>query len=244
MSNPIFSEKMIKSEERVLQGEPMTVNGAINKSLFMFACLLMTAAYTFMLFLQGFTDKVSGLMMAGFAGSIVAFLVIIFARKTIKYMAPIYAISEGLLLGGFSCMMEKVYPGIVIQAVGATFMAFFVMLVLYKARIIKYTEKFRSILMISMFSIFGIYLVQFIGSFFHLSIPGLFSSGLIGIGFSLFVCVIAALNFIMDFANIEYGAEAGMDKNFEWYCAFGLMVSLVWLYIEVLNLLAKLRNNN
>ena len=209
MSNPIFSEKMMQSEERILQGEPMTVNGAINKSLFMFICLLMAAAYTFMLYLQGFTDKVSGLMMAGFAGSIVSFLVIIFARN-----------------------------------VGATFMAFFVMLVLYRTGVIKYTEKFRSVLMISMFSIFGIYLVQFIGSFFHLSIPGLFSSGIVGIGFSLFVCVIAALNFIMDFASIEYGANSGMDKNFEWYCAFGLMVSFVWLYIEVLNLLAKLRNNN
>lgn len=244
MSNPVFSRQALEGNERILSGEPMTINGAVNKTFILFVCLLLTSVYEFMLYAQGFSDKAAALMMGGFVGSIISFIVIMFARKTLKFMAPVYALCEGLVLGGLSVMFEAKYPGIVIQAVGSTFMAFFVMLVLYRTGVIKYTEKFRSVLMISMFSIFGIYLVQFIGSFFHLSIPGLFSSGIVGIGFSLFVCVIAALNFIMDFASIEYGANSGMDKNFEWYCAFGLMVSFVWLYIEVLNLLAKLRNNN
>ena len=183
-----------------------------------------------------------GLMMIGFVASIISFIVIMFARKTIKFMAPVYAPSEGLILGGLSCTFEASYPGIVIQAVGSTFMAFFVMLFLYRTGAIKCTEKFRSVLMISMFSVLGIYLVQIIGSFFHLSIPGLFSSGLVGIGFSLFVCVIAALNFIIDFSVIEDGANSMADKSFEWYGAFGLMVTFVWLYIEILNLLAKMRD--
>ena len=94
-----------------------------------------------------------------------------------------------------------------------------------------------------MFSILGIYLVQIIGSFFHLSIPGLFGSGLVGIAFSAVVCIIAALNFIIDFSTIEMGVQNMMDKSFEWYCGFGLMVTFVWLYVEILNLLAKLRDN-
>ena len=242
MSNPVFSRQALEGNERILSGEPMTINGAVNKTFILFVCLLLTSVYEFMLYAQGFSDKAAALMMGGFVGSIISFIVIMFARKTLKLMAPIYALCEGLVLGGLSVMFEAQYPGIVIQAVGSTFMAFFVMLALYKAGIIKCTEKFRSVLMISMLSILGIYLVQIIGSFFHMSVPGLFGSGLVGIGFSAVVCVIAALNFIIDFKTIEDGAETMADKSFEWYCAFGLMVTFVWLYIEILNLLAKLRD--
>ncbi len=242
MANPIFSERALRGNERILSGEPMTINGAINKTFILFACLLSTSAYEFLLYLQGYTDKAAALMMVGFVASLVSFIVIMFARKTVKYMAPVYALSEGLILGGISVMFETKYPGIVIQAVSSTFMAFFVMLALYKARVIRCTEKFRSVLMISTLSIAGIYIVQLIGSFFNLSIPGLFESGLVGIGFSVFVCVIAALNFIVDFKVIEDGANNFADKSFEWYGAFGLMVTFIWLYMEILNLLAKLRN--
>jgi len=242
MSNPVFSRRALESGETVLNGEPMTIGGAINKTFILFLCLLATSAYEFMLYLQGYTDKAAGLMMIGFVASIISFLVIMFARKTIKFMAPVYALSEGLILGGLSVMFEAQYPGIVIQAVGSTFMAFFVMLALYKANVIRCTQKFRSVLMISMLSILGIYIVQIIGSFFHMSVPGLFGSGLVGIGFSAFVCVIAALNFIIDFSIIEEGAAQMMDKSFEWYGAFGLMVTFVWLYVEILNLLAKMRD--
>lgn len=243
MSNPVFSQRAMEGNERVLNSEPMTVNGAINKTFILFLCLLATSVYEYFLFLQGFSDKAMGLMMVGFVTSIISFIVIMFARKTIKFMAPVYALSEGLILGGLSVMFEQSYPGIVVQAVGASFMAFFVMLVLYRAGVIRCTEKFRSVLMISMFSIMGIYLVQIIGSFFSLSIPGLFGSGMVGIAFSAFVCIIASLNFIIDFSTIEMGVENMMDKSFEWYCGFGLMVTFVWLYVEVLNLLAKLRDN-
>lgn len=242
MSNPVFSRSAIEGNEQILSGEPMSISGAINKAFVLFLFLLLSSAYEFMLYLQGYTDKAAALMMGGFVGSIVAFIIIMFARKTIKYMAPIYALCEGFVLGGLSVMFEARFPGIVISAVGSTFMAFFVMLALYRARVIRCTEKFRSVLMISMLSILGIYLVQLIGSFFNLSVPGLFESGAIGIAFSVFVCIIAALNFIIDFENIEEGARAMVDKSFEWYGAFGLMVTFVWLYIEVLDLLAKLRD--
>ena len=242
MSNPVFSNRALEGNECILNGEPMTIGGAINKTFALFLCLLLTSGYEFSLYLQGYTDKAASLMMGGFVVSIIAFLCIMFARKTIKFMAPIYALAEGLVLGGLSVMFEAQYPGIVIQAVGSTFMAFFVMLALYKAKVIRCTEKFRSVIMISMLSILGIYIVQIIGSFFHLSVPGLFGSGLVGIGFSIFVCAIAALNFIIDFQVIEDGANSMADKSFEWYGAFGLMVTFVWLYVEILNLLAKLRN--
>ena len=242
MSNPVFTQRAMQENERILSGEPMTIGGAINKTLFLFLCLLLTSVYEYSLFLQGYQDKAMGLMMIGFVLSIISFIVIMFARKTIAYMAPVYALSEGLILGGISCLFEKSYPGIAIQAVGATFLAFFFMLFLYKVGAIRCTEKFRSVLLISTLSIAGIYLVQFIGSFFHLSIPGLFTSSLVGIGFSALVCVIAALNFIIDFHIIEQGAASMADKSFEWYGAFGLMVTFVWLYVEILNLLAKLRD--
>lgn len=242
MSNPVFTRQAMDGNSTILSGEPMTMNGAIGKTFILFLCLLATSAYQFMLFAQGMTDKASGLMMIGFVASIIAFIVIMFARKTIKYMAPIYALSEGLVIGGLSVMFEGMYPGIVVQAVSGTFVAFAVMLMLYKAGIIRCTEKFRSVLLVSMLSILGIYLVQIIGSFFNMSIPGLFTSSLVGIGFSVLVCIVAALNFIIDFSAIEDGVNGMADKSFEWYGAFGLMVTFVWLYIEILNLLAKLRD--
>lgn len=244
MSNPVFSKSAMDCNERILSGEPMTINGAINKTFVLFLFLLASSVYVFSLFAQGYKDNGMGLMMAGFVISAIAFISIMFARKTVSFMAPVYAIGEGLALGGVSALMEGSYPGIVIQAVGSTFMAFFVMLALYKAGVIKCTEKFRSVLMVSMLSILGIYLVQFIGSFFNMSVPGLFSSGIVGIGFSLVVCIIAALNFIIDFKVIEDGAERMADKSLEWYAAWGLMVTFIWLYVEILNLLAKMRDNN
>ena len=153
MSNPVFSRRAMEGNERILSGEPMTISGAINKTFILFACLLLTSSYEFMLFVQGFKDKAAALMMGGFVVSIIAFIMIMFARKTIKIMAPIYALAEGLVIGGLSVTFEAMYPGIVIQAVGSTFMAFFVMLALYKANIIRCTEKFRSVMMISMLSI-------------------------------------------------------------------------------------------
>lgn len=240
MPNPVFSQNVVE-RETVLDSEPMTVNGAINKTFILFALLLGTSLVVWNLFFQGYTDKAAMLGMVGFIASIISFIVIMFNRKAIAIAAPIYAASEGLLLGGISAMFEKAYPGIAIEAIGSTFMALFSMLFLYRIGAIKCTDKFRSVLFISTLSIAGIYFINLIGSFFGMQIPQIFTSSSIGIGFSLVVIVIASLNLIIDFDFIERGAQSLLGKSYEWYGAFGLMVTLVWLYIEILNLLSKLR---
>jgi uncharacterized YccA/Bax inhibitor family protein len=241
MPNPVFSQNVIQ-RETVLDSEPMTINGAINKTFILFAILLATSFVVWNLFFKGYTDKVYMLTMVGFVASIISFIVIMFNRKAIAIAAPVYAASEGLLLGGISAMFEKAYPGIAFQAIVSTFAALFSLLFLYRIGAIKCTEKFRSVIFISTLSIAGIYLINLIGSFFGMHIPQISTSSNIGIGFSLIVVCIAALNLIIDFDFIERGAQNMLGKTYEWYGAFGLMVTLVWLYLEILNLLAKLRN--
>lgn len=240
MTNPVFNQNAIE-RERILESEPMTINGTINKAFVLFGILLAASIVVWDMFLKGFTDKVAMLGTIGFFASIVSFIVIMFNRKAISIAAPVYAASEGLLLGAFSAYIEKMYPGIAIQAVGLTLMALFSMLFLYRIGAIKCTDKFRSVIFISTLSIAGIYFINLIGSFFGMQIPQIFTSSNFGIGFSLLVVGIASLNLIIDFDFIEKGAQQMLGKSFEWYGAFGLMVTLVWLYIEILNLLAKLR---
>lgn len=240
MTNPVFNQNVIQ-KETILESEPMTINGAINKTFVLLAVLLASSLVVWNMFFKGYTDKVMLLTITGFIVSIIAFIVIMFNRKVINIAAPIYAAAEGLLLGGISAQIEKVYPGIAIQAISLTFMALFSMLFLYRIGAIKCTEKFRSVLFISTFSILGIYIINLIGSFFGLQIPQIFTSSNFGIGFSLVVVTIASLNLIIDFDFIEQGAQHMLAKSYEWYGAFGLMVTLVWLYIEILNLLSKLR---
>jgi len=244
MANPIlndnFSDPRGGNNTTVLSGEPMTINGTINKTFILFVCAIIPAFYTWQQFLSGFMDKA---MMLTTVGAIVGFIlamIISFTRN--KFFIPIYAACEGLFLGGISAMFEKQYPGIAVQAVAGTFAALFSMLALYKFNIIKCTERFRSILFTATLSIVVIYVMQWIASFFHYSIPGIFASGMVGIGFSLVVVAIASLNLIIDFDFIERASQNMLPKDFEWFGAFGLMVTLVWLYIEILNLLAKLRN--
>ena len=240
MTNPVLNQNIINNE-RTLAAEPMTISGAINKTFILFALLVASSLVVWDFFAKGFMDKVNMLMMAGLVVSIIAFLVIMFKRSAVAIAAPIYAVAEGLLIGGISAQFEKAYPGIAIQAISMTFMALGSLLFLYKIGAIKCTEKFRSVILISTVSVAGIYLISILGSFFGLQIPGIFGSGLVGIGFSLLVVVIAALNLIIDFDFIERGAQGLLDKSYEWYGAFGLMVTLIWLYLEILNLLSKLR---
>lgn len=241
MSNPVFNQNIL-NQERVLDAEPMTVNGSIEKTFVLFALLLASSLIVWELFARGYTDKAMMLGTVGFFTSIVAFIVIMFNRNVIKIAAPVYAAAEGLLLGGVSIMFEKMYPGIAIQAIGMTFAALASMLILYRIGVIKCDDKFRSIIFISTLSVAGIYIINLVGSFFGMQIPQIFTSSPIGIGFSLVVVVIASLNLIIDFDFIERGAQNLLPKNFEWYGAFGLMVTLVWLYVEILSLLAKLRD--
>ena len=239
MANPILNDNFTE-QERVLDSAPMTVDGTIQITAFLGLLVIAGAAFTWTRMTAGYTDLA---MMLTAGGGIVAFilgLIVSFTRN--KYLVPVYAVSEGLFLGGISATFEASYPGIVSQAVAGTFAALFSMLILYRANVIRCTDKFRSVIFISTLSIAGIYLINFIGSFFHMQVPLINSSSTLGLAVSAVVCVIAALNLIIDFDFIERGAQNYLPKDFEWFGAFGLMVTLVWLYLEILRLLAKFQD--
>ena len=243
MANPIMQQIENESEARaytVDASEIMTVNGTLQITGLLSVILFAAAAFTWTRFTMGYTDLANMLTFGGVIVGFILALVISFTRIT--YLVPIYAACEGLFLGGISAVMETQYPGIVTQAVLGTVAALFSMVVLYRAGIIKCTDKFRSVVFIATASIAVVYLINFIAGFFHYAVPAINSSSNLGIGISLFVVVIAALNLIMDFDFIERGAKAMLPKQYEWYGAFGLMVTLVWLYLEILRLLAKLNS--
>lgn len=239
MANPILNDKFIENE-KALDGQVMTINGTIQITLFLTLCLLLSACFVWQKFALGYNDIALTLTSIGGIVGFISALIICFMR--IKYLVPVYAICEGLCLGGISATMENSYPGVVMHAVFGTVMALVSMLLLYNFKIIKASDKFRSVIFISTLSIAGIYLIDFIGHFFNFAIPAINTASPIGIGFSFVVVAIAALNLILDFDFIEKGANAMLPKDYEWFGAFGLMVTLVWLYLEILRLLAKLQS--
>lgn len=239
MANPVLNEKY-SEQERVLQGEPMTINGTINITAFLAVLVVLSAAFTWSRFSLGYTDLAMQLTGVGLIAGFILGLVIAFTR--IKHLIPVYAVCEGLFLGGISASFEASMPGIVSQAVAGTFAALFSMLILYKANIIRCTDKFRSVIFITTASIAVVYLVNLIGSFFGLHVPLINSSSTAGIVVTAVIVIVAALNLIVDFDFIERGAQNMLPKDMEWYGAFGLMVTIIWLYLEILRLLAKLQN--
>lgn len=252
-AEPVADENTARSDDDIRKykgqsiyiAEPMTVNGAINKTFILFGCLLLSAMYTWNLLVNGFTDKALGLCFGGAIVGFILALVLSFSNaRGAKFLAPAYAVAEGFFVGGISALFEASYSGIVFQAVTATFAALVSMLLLYRLNVIRATEKFRSVLFISTLSVALIYLIQIVASLFGRGIPQIFTSSSIGIGFSLIVVAIAALNLILDFDFIERGANNMLEKKYEWYGAFGLMVTLVWLYLEILRLLAKLNSRD
>ena len=182
--------------------------------------------------------------MIGAIGGFAVALVTVFKKTWSAITAPVYALLEGLFLGGISAVFEARFPGIVIQAVGLTFGTLLCLLFAYKSGLIKATENFKLGIVAATGGIGMIYLVSIFFGFFGIQIPFIHESGIIGIGFSLFVVVIAALNLVLDFDFIESGSEMGAPRYMEWYAAFGLMVTLIWLYIEILRLLSKLRSRD
>ena len=236
MANPILNDKFTE-QEIVLEGQPMTINGTIQITAFLGLILVVAAAFVWSRYTLGYTDIAVMLTGAGVIVGFILALIITFTRN--KYLVPVYAACEGMALGGISATFEASYPGIVTQAVAGTFAALFSMLLLYKYGVIKCTDKFRSVIFITTASIAVVYLVNLIGSFFGLHVPLINSSSALGIGVSVLICAVAALNLIIDFDFIERGAKMMLPKDMEWYGAFGLMVTIVWLYLEILRLLAK-----
>ena len=244
MSNPVFNEKTLEAQERILDGAPCTVQGTINKALMLLAVVAAAFCVTYHMCIQNRSNVAMGLGMIGIIAGFILALIISFKQKTAPILAPFYAACEGLFLGGASFMFEASYPGIVLQAVAATLGTLFLTLVLYSAKIVKVTNKFRSTIIIATLGVAGIYFVSWILSIFKVPVPVIYSSGTIGIVFSLIVCAIAASNFFIDFDIIERLSGNFAPKLYEWYGAFGLLVTLVWVYIEILRLLSKLRSRN
>ena len=226
----------------------MTLMGTGHKTGALLLLLLISASMTWSMVLSPGADGlvVSGpvglLTIGGAIGGLIFAMATIFKPRWAPVTAPIYAVLQGLFIGGISAFMERVYPGIVPQAAGLTFGILFALLAAYKSGLIRATENFKLGVVAATGGIFVIYIASFILGFFGISIPFLHDSGPIGIGISVFICIVAALNLVLDFDFIENGAEHGAPKYMEWVGAFGLMVTLVWLYIEILHLLAKLRD--
>ena len=226
----------------------MTVRGAINKFGFMMLMLIAGAAYNWNLYEQLKQDTMMTLMWVGIIGGLISALAISFKPNWAPVLAPLYALLEGLFIGAISAIMNAAfaesYPGLVMQAVGLTFGVALAMFLLYNFRIINATQRFKSIVFTATLGIGIFYLITMVLRMFGVNVSFMYDSSLLSIGISLFVVAIAALNLIMDFDMIEQGAERGAPKFMEWYGAFGLMVTIVWLYIEMLKLLSKLSSRD
>ena len=223
----------------------MTLNGTVNKTGLLLLCSIATAAWTWHMFLpERDITNVAPLMMLGLIGGFIVAMVTTFKKQWSPVTAPIYALLEGLVLGGLSAMLELRYPGIAIQAVSLTFGTLFVLLIAYRSGWIQVTQKFRLGIIAATGGIFVFYMLEMILGFFGVQFMSVNGNGIIGIGFSLIVVAIAALNLVLDFDFIEQGVQYGAPRYMEWYGAFGIMVTLVWLYLEILRLLSKMRSRN
>lgn len=223
----------------------MTLSGTVNKTGVLLVCAIATAWWTWHLFLRSRDmADVAPLILGGLIGGFICAMITVFKKEWSPVTAPIYALLEGLVLGGLSAVLDLRYPGIAIQAVSLTFGTLFVLLMSYRSGLIKVTQKFRLGIIAATGGIMVFYLLQMVLGFFGIQFTSINGSGPIGIGFSLIVVAIAALNLVLDFDFIEQGVKYGVPKFMEWYGAFGIMVTLVWLYLEILRLLSKVRSRN
>ena len=247
-SNPALSSKTFQDVVGRYGGtidatNRMTLNGTVNRTGVLLVCALASAAYTWHIFMQTHDPAdVSGWLMLGAFGGFITAMVTIFKMNWAPVTAPIYALLEGLFLGGLSAVLDARYHGIAIQAVGLTFGTLLVMLLVYSSGMIRVTNKFRIGIIAATGGIALFYFVEIILGFFGVHLVAINGSGPIGIAVSLFICAIAALNLVLDFDFIEQGVNNGAPKYMEWYGAFGIMVTLVWLYLEILRLLSKMRS--
>jgi len=240
--NPTLNAQTFAGYAGAVGERAMTIEGTVNKTGLLLVLVLLGAAWTWRLFFTAGVEAVMPYIIGGALGGLVLALVTVFKKPWAVVTAPAYAAVEGLMLGGLSAWFETQFPGIVLQAVGLTFGILFALLMAYKSGLIKATENFKLGVVAATGGIFLVYLATMLLGFFGVAVPYIHGSGPIGILFSLFVVVIAALNLVLDFDFIEKGAEVGAPRYMEWYAAFGLMVTLIWLYIEILRLLAKMRS--
>jgi uncharacterized YccA/Bax inhibitor family protein len=250
--NPFLSNKSFAKADTIYDAQgnmlvdysnTMTVNGAVNKS-FILLLLLLTGAFTVWYMAVNGTNP----MPLAIGGTIIALISVIvasFKPELSRYLAPAYALFQGMFIGGITLVINSMYPGVAIQAVSATFVTFVVCFALYRFKIVKVTEQFKSVVIAATFAIATYYLITWIMSFFGFTpIHSIQNSSMMSIGISVFVIVIAALNLFLDFDMIEKSAQQRLPKYMEWFGAMGLMVTLVWLYVEFLRLFAKLSSRD
>ena len=244
--NPTLSENKFRDtviSTPISSENTMTIGGTLNKFGFMLLMLMGSAFYSWKE-AANLGENTMSLVIGGAIGGFIIAIVLIFKKEWSPFLAPLYALLEGLFIGAISAFFNAAYPGIVLQAVGLTCSVGFGMYFLYTFRIIRATEKFKSVLIAATVGIALFYLATMIIGWFGVNVnetmPFINGGGMFGIGFSLFVVAIAALNLILDFDMIEQGSAMGAPKYMEWYGAFGLMVTFVWLYMEILRLLSKL----
>ena len=247
--NPTLSENKFRSTTitTITDENAMTIKGTLNKFGFMLLMLMGSAFYSWKE-ADNAGANVMPMILGGAIGGLVIAIVLMFKKEWAPFLAPLYALLEGLFIGAISSFFNQAYPGIVMQAVGLTFSVGIGMYFLYAMRIIRATEKFKSVLITATVGIALFYFAIMILRMFSVNIdetmPFVNGGGMFGIGFSLVIVAIAALNLILDFDMIEQGAEMGAPKYMEWYGAFGLMVTFVWLYMEILRLLSKFSSRN
>jgi uncharacterized YccA/Bax inhibitor family protein len=238
--NPVLGSDAFTTAPTARSADTMTIGGTVNKTALSLGILLLTASW---IWNRGAADGTVGAFVTGGAiGGLVVALATVFKQSWAPFTTPIYAALEGLVLGGISVVFEASYPGIAVQAVFLTAGTLPAMLMAYRTGIIRATEKFKLGLMAATGGIFLIYMLSFVLGFFGVSVPLIHSNGTFGIIFSVVVVGIAALNLVMDFDLIEQGARRGAPRAIEWLGAVALLVTLVWLYLEILRLLAKLQS--
>jgi uncharacterized YccA/Bax inhibitor family protein len=247
-SNPVLTDKAFEKSVQAYDGEAlkMTVQGTLNKFFLLSLLVIGAASITWSAFFQG-RDVTTWMLVGGIGGFIVA-LVLIFNPSKGAFLAPVYAILEGIFVGAASAYynyaFQKTAPGIIFQAVGITFGTVIAMFLLYRFQIIKVTEQFKSIVLTATLGVAIFYGIAFVLSLFQVNIPFLHQGSTMGILFSLFVVGLASMNLILAFDRVEKGVSMGVPKYMEWYSAFGLVIVIIWLYLEVLRLLSKIYSRN
>jgi uncharacterized YccA/Bax inhibitor family protein len=239
--NPVMNEKALQGsrtqEGPITYTEKMTVQGAINKSFILFALLLVTAIF-------GYQTASMPLTIGGAIGGLIVVLVAVFKKEWSPFLAPMYAALEGLFVGGITAMYAAAFEGIIFNAVSLTFALLFLMLFLYKMEIIKVTEKFRSGVIMATGAVLIVYLASWIlGMFGIADMPFLHDGGMLSIGISIVIIGIASLNLLLDFDFFEKGEQHGAPAYMEWFAGMGLLITLVWLYVEILRLLSYLQSD-
>jgi len=244
MANPTLSEKTFMKVSQASLGQPaMTVKGAVNKTILMGAIVFGTSVASWQ-FVAATPALAIPLLIGGAVGGLIIALVLAFKQHLAPTLAPIYAVLQGLFVGTMTLTMEAIYPGIGLSAVLLTFAILAAVIGLYKAGVLRATATFKRVVFSATAGLCLFYLVSFVLRLFGIQMPLIYDNGWFGIGFSLFVVGLAAMNLVMDLDNMEQGANYGAPKYMEWYCAFSMIVTIVWLYIEVLRLLAKLSSRD